>query len=83
MVPTLAALLVLLGSAARADMTLLNASYDPTRRFYSVFNQAFAAHWKAERGEKVTIYQSHHGSGAQARAVSFGLKRRGDPGACL
>jgi len=33
MVPTLAALLVLLGSAARADMTLLNASYDPTRRF--------------------------------------------------
>ena len=70
----LAALLVLLGSPARAETTLLNASYDPTRRFYTEFNQAFAAHWKAQRGEKVTIYQSHTGSGAQARAVSFGLE---------
>jgi sulfate/thiosulfate transport system substrate-binding protein len=68
------ALLSLLVSAAQADTTLLNASYDPTRRFYSVFNQAFAALWKAERGEKVSIYQSHTGSGAQARSVSFGLE---------
>jgi sulfate/thiosulfate-binding protein len=68
------ALLLLLASAAHADRTLLNASYDPTRRFYSAVNQAFAARWKAERGEKITIYQSHSGSGAQARAVSFGLE---------
>jgi sulfate/thiosulfate transport system substrate-binding protein len=68
------ALLTVFLSAAHAETTLLNASYDPTRRFYSAVNDAFAAHWKAERGDKITIYQSHTGSGAQARAVSFGLE---------
>ena len=57
-----------------AEQTLLNVSYDPTRRFYSAVNKAFAALWQSERGERVTIYQSHGGSGAQARAVSFGLE---------
>ena len=71
--PALAALLWLAG-VAQAETTLLNASYDPTRRFYSVVNQAFAARWKAERGERITVYQSHTGSGAQSRAVSFGLQ---------
>lgn len=66
-------LLAWLGTAALAETTLLNASYDPTRRLYSVVNRAFAGRWHAESGEKVTIYQSHTGSGAQARAVSFGL----------
>lgn len=73
MVPALAAL-VLTIATAHAETTLLNASYDPTRRLYSAVNQAFAARWKAERGDKITIYQSHTGSGAQARAVSFGLQ---------
>jgi len=59
---------------AYADTTLLNASYEPTRRFYSDLNKAFAAHWQAEQGEKITIYQSHAGSGAQARSVTFGLE---------
>jgi ABC-type sulfate transport system substrate-binding protein len=59
---------------AYADTTLLNASYEPTRRFYSDLNKAFAVHWQAEQGEKITIYQSHAGSGAQARSVSFGLE---------
>src|SRR5438105_1596833 len=59
---------------AYADTALLNASYEPTRRFYSDLNKAFAAHWQAEQGEKITIYQSHAGSGAQARSVSFGLE---------
>jgi sulfate/thiosulfate-binding protein len=68
------AFLLLLVGAAEAETTLLNASYDPTRRFYSTFNQVFAARWTADRGEKVTIYQSHTGSGAQARSVSFGLQ---------
>jgi sulfate/thiosulfate-binding protein len=62
-----------LGSS-RADTTLLNASYEPTRRFYSEVNKIFAAQWQAQRGEKVSIYQSHAGSGAQARSVSFGLQ---------
>src|SRR6267378_4359330 len=56
------------------ERTLLNASYEPTRRFYSDLNKAFAARWQADQGEKITVYQSHAGSGAQARAVSFGLE---------
>src|SRR5205814_2829018 len=59
---------------AYADTALLNASYEPTRRFYSDLNKAFGARWQAEQGEKITIYQSHAGSGAQARSVSFGLE---------
>ena len=58
----------------QADVTLLNASYEPTRRFYSAVNQLFSAQWHQQRGETVRIYQSHTGSGAQARAVSFGLE---------
>ncbi|WP_425286835.1 sulfate ABC transporter substrate-binding protein [Nitratireductor soli] len=58
---------------AFADTTLLNVSYDPTRELYRAFNEAFAAHWKAETGETVTIRASHGGSGKQARAVIDGL----------
>ena len=59
--------------AAHADITLLNASYDPTRELYQDFNAAFARHWKAKSGETVTIKQSHGGSGKQARSVIDGL----------
>lgn len=58
---------------ALADTTILNVSYDPTRELYKAYDEAFAAHWKAETGETVTIQQSHGGSGAQARAVIDGL----------
>jgi sulfate/thiosulfate transport system substrate-binding protein len=58
---------------AFADTTLLNVSYDPTRELYKQFNDAFAAKWKADTGETVTIEQSHGGSGKQARAVIDGL----------
>jgi sulfate/thiosulfate-binding protein len=61
-------------SAARADTTLLNVSYDPTREFYKAINEAFAAKWQAETGEEVTIEQSHGGSGKQARSVIDGLE---------
>ncbi|MFC3073999.1 sulfate ABC transporter substrate-binding protein [Shinella pollutisoli] len=61
-------------SGALAQTTLLNVSYDPTRELYKDFNEAFAAHWKAETGEDVTIQQSHGGSGKQARAVIDGLE---------
>ena len=40
---------VLLPSLAVAQSTLLNVSYDPTRRFYGAFNKAFAERWRAER----------------------------------
>jgi sulfate transport system substrate-binding protein len=59
---------------ASADTTILNVSYDPTREFYQAFDEAFAAHWKQETGEDVTIQQSHGGSGKQARAVIDGLE---------
>ncbi len=62
-----------LSSAAHADVSLLNVSYDPTREFYQQYNAAFAKYWKARSGENVSINQSHGGSGKQARAVIDGL----------
>src|SRR6201994_1564466 len=61
-------------AGARADTTLLNVSYDPTRELYVAFNNAFAAYWKKQGGDDVTIQQSHGGSGKQARAVIDGLE---------
>ncbi|HEX7968089.1 MAG TPA: sulfate ABC transporter substrate-binding protein [Stellaceae bacterium] len=58
---------------ARADQTLLNASYDPTREFYAEINRVFAEQWKKDTGETLSIQASHGGSGAQARAVIEGL----------
>ncbi len=60
-------------SVMAKDVTLLNASYDPTRELYKDVNQAFAAQWKAQHGDTVTIQMSHGGSGKQARSVVDGL----------
>jgi len=62
---------LLSGTAAQADITLLNVSYDPTREPYQHLNDAFSASYKAD---KVTIKTSNGGSGAQARAVIDGLQ---------
>jgi sulfate/thiosulfate transport system substrate-binding protein len=59
--------------APGAVLTLLNASYDPTREFYEQYNRAFAVYWKNRTGETVTVRQSHGGSGMQARSVIDGL----------
>ena len=59
--------------AAKAQISLLNVSYDPTRELYAEFNQAFAKHWKERTGQDVTIKQSHGGSGKQARSIIDGL----------
>jgi sulfate/thiosulfate transport system substrate-binding protein len=64
----------LVAGGARADVALLNVSYDPTRELYQEFNAAFAKHWKAKSGETVTVNQSHGGSGKQARSVIDGLE---------
>ncbi|HZN33344.1 MAG TPA: sulfate ABC transporter substrate-binding protein [Pirellulaceae bacterium] len=53
---------------------LLNVSYDPTREFYQEFNESFAAYWKQQSGQEVSIEQSHGGSGKQARAVMDGMQ---------
>src|SRR6185436_9070366 len=60
-------------NAAAKDITLLNVSYDPTRELYQEFNTAFAKHWQTKTGDKLTIQQSHGGSGKQARSVIDGL----------
>src|SRR5688572_22098531 len=58
--------------ASGGSIELLNVSYDPTREFYEEFNRSFAAHWKQQTGQTVTIHQSHGGSAKQARAVIDG-----------
>ena len=61
-------------AASAEDVELLNVSYDPTRELYAEYNPAFAAHWKQQTGDTVTINQSHGGSGKQARSVVDGLE---------
>jgi len=68
-----AAALLLPAAAHAANVTLLNASYDPTRELYKDINAAFAAQWKQKTGDTLTINMSHNGSGAQSRAVIDGL----------
>jgi sulfate/thiosulfate transport system substrate-binding protein len=68
-----AVLLAACSDGSSGDVTLLNASYDPTRELYEDVNAAFAKQWKASTGQDVRISQSHGGSGRQARAVIDGL----------
>ena len=65
---------LLAAPALKADVTLLNVSYDPTRELYDDYNKAFAKHWEAKTGKKVSVRQSHGGSGKQARTVIDGLQ---------
>jgi len=62
------------GFASAKDVTLLNVSYDPTREFYQDYNAAFAKYWLGKTGDKVSVKQSHGGSGKQARSVIDGLE---------
>ena len=57
----------------KQNVTLLNVSYDPTREFYSDFNEEFRKFWQQTHEQTVTIEQSHGGAGKQARAVIDGL----------
>ncbi|NRO95636.1 sulfate ABC transporter substrate-binding protein [Paraburkholderia sp. NMBU_R16] len=68
------AALILGAPSAFAQTTLLNVSYDPTRELYQDVDKAFAAQWKTQTGETLSIRQSHGGSGAQARSVLDGLQ---------
>lgn len=60
-------------SPVLAQTQLLNVSYDPTRELYQNINKAFIADWEKKTGQKITINQSHGGSGSQARSVVEGL----------
>jgi sulfate transport system substrate-binding protein len=72
-----AGMLTLLAGCGGGDdtgrVTLLNVSYDPTRELYREFNESFSQRWEQEHHQRVTIKQSHAGSGSQARAVIDGL----------
>jgi sulfate transport system substrate-binding protein len=64
----------LTGVGARAETTLLNVSYDPTRELYQDYDAAFARHWKETTGEDISLEVSNGGSGSQARKVIEGLE---------
>jgi sulfate transport system substrate-binding protein len=61
-------------SGGEKSIELLNVSYDPTREFYVDFNRVFAANWKKQTGQELSIQQSHGGSGKQSRSVIDGLE---------
>jgi sulfate/thiosulfate-binding protein len=67
-------LLTSFASVHAKEIKLLNVSYDPTREFYQDFNAAFTKYWEGKTGNKVTVQQSHGGSGKQARSVIDGLE---------
>ncbi len=66
--------LIAAGTLACSQSSLLNVSYDPTRKLYQEINTAFAKQWEAKTGQKLAIFQSHGGSGKQARGVIDGLE---------
>lgn len=60
--------------AVAEDRELLNVSFDPTRVVYERLNRIFIDQWRAQSGEDIVVYQSHGGSGKQARSVIEGLE---------
>ena len=68
------AFLGFIGVAFGANFAILNVSYDPTRELYRAYNAEFSAWYAKQKGDKVSIRQSHGGSGAQARSVIDGLE---------
>ncbi len=60
------------GTEAAKSVEITNVSYDPTRELYEAYNEEFAKYWLDKTGQKVTVTQSHGGSGKQARSVIEG-----------
>ncbi len=68
-----ASLALPVSSAAQDKQILLNVSYDPTRELYRAIDDAFIKEYQEKAGTRLTIRQSHGGSGRQARSVIDGL----------
>jgi sulfate transport system substrate-binding protein len=66
------ALIVAKNIEPSASLTLLNASYDPTRELYRDLNADFSARNLHKSGQHVKIFQSHGGSSRQARLAVSG-----------
>jgi sulfate transport system substrate-binding protein len=60
--------------AAPKAMSLLNASYDPTRELYHEYNPIFSKYWAGQTGQRVTVNLSNGGSSRQSRSVIDGLE---------
>lgn len=58
----------------KSAIELINVSYDPTRELYAAYNKIFEAHYEKAFGRKISVTQSHGGSGKQALEVSNGLE---------
>jgi len=58
---------------AASGVTILNASYSPTRELYGDYNAAFEKYWKTRTGQTVHVSMSYGGSELQARSVAEGL----------
>jgi sulfate transport system substrate-binding protein len=56
------------------SIELLNVSYDPTRELWREINAKFIPLYERDAGVRLSIKQSHGGSGTQARSVIDGLE---------
>jgi len=68
----LVSLSLLSAISLKAEVSLLNVSYDPTRELYAQYNKAFASHWKSLTGEELKISTSNGGSASQSRLIQDG-----------
>jgi len=57
---------------ARAPVSLLNVSYDPTRELYARLNPLFVSAYARSTGTALDVRQAHGGSSRQARSVISG-----------
>ena len=62
------------GDSKAEAIELTNVSYDPTRELYAAYNKVFEAYYEETFGQKITVTQSHGGSGKQALEVANGLE---------
>lgn len=62
------------GNDAKGEIELTNVSYDPTRELYAAYNEVFEPYYEEKFGQKITVTQSHGGSGKQALEVANGLE---------
>jgi sulfate/thiosulfate transport system substrate-binding protein len=57
---------------AGTPLSILNASYDPTRELYARLNPQFVAAYASSAGKELAVKQAHGGSSRQARSVISG-----------
>src|SRR5581483_293232 len=56
-----------------SGVEILNVACDPTRELWRDVNAAFVRDYDQKHAVRLTVRQSHGGSGSQARAVADGL----------